>query len=271
VQKNHGRLLYPYWVNASDFRDTPESFNTVALHSSDLDDALKAIRVDEEIRRKFSPDLKHLCVSMGIPVPFLPCHGMEEAKLFSKLMLTLPGGFDAEKMAIEWCKYVDGVTIFPKLPVYLRSYREAWERNRRVRDAVKNMTSRIEMLEEINKKEAPAVDEVVRNPTLPPILVRPTLLALRPAHTGQLFVGKNTYIGVTIEEQSGRKTGKRNRATTIIRGGDIGPRKRRQCQRCREHGGTKEILCKGRSPKHGADGCEFFDASGGVRNCSIES
>jgi hypothetical protein len=43
------------------------------------------------------------------------------------------------------------------------------------------------MLEEINKKEVPAADEVVRNPTLPPILVRPTLLALRPAHTGQLL------------------------------------------------------------------------------------
>ena len=261
VQKNHGRLLYPYWVNASDFRDTPESFNTVALHSSDLDDALKAINVDEEVRRRFSPDLKHLCLSMGIHVPFLPCHGMEEAKLFSKLMLTLPGGFDAEKMAIEWCKQVDGINIFPKLPVYLRSYREAWERNRRVRDAVKNMTSRIEMLEEINRKEAPAADEVVRNPTLPPILVRPTLLALRPAHTGQLFVG-NTCIGMTIEEQSGHQTGKRNRVTGSKRGADISSRKKRQCQRCRQHGGTKALSCRGRAPKHGARGCEFFDESG---------
>ena len=100
MQKNQGRLLYPDWVNASDFRDTSESFNTVALHLSDLDDALKAIRV-EEIWRICSPDLKHLCLSMGIPIPFLPCHAMEEAKPFSKLMLTLPGGFDAEKMAIE--------------------------------------------------------------------------------------------------------------------------------------------------------------------------
>jgi hypothetical protein len=33
------------------------------------------------------------------------------------------------------------------------------------------MVSRIEMLEEINKKEAPAADKVVHNPTLPPILV----------------------------------------------------------------------------------------------------
>jgi hypothetical protein len=270
VQKNHGRLLYPHWVNASDFRDTPESFNTVALHSSNLDDALKAVRVDEEVRRKFSPDLKHLCSSMGIPVPFLPCHGMEEAKLFSKLMLTLPGGFDGEKMAVEWCKYVDGVNVFPKLPVCLRSYREAWERNRRVRDAVKNMSSHIEMLEATNKKEAPAAHQMVRNPTLPPVLARPTLLALRPANAGQLFIG-NTCVGVTTEEQSGRQTGKRNRVAEIRRGADIFSRKRRQCQRCLKHGGTKAIVCRGRAPMHGAGGCEFFEESGGARNRSIES
>jgi hypothetical protein len=125
------------------------------------------------------------------------------------------------------------------------------------------------MLEEINKKEAPAVDEVVHNPTLPPILVRPTLLAMRPAHNGQLFVG-NTYIGVTIEEQSGRPTGKRNRGVTdITRGADIVTRKKRQCLRCLQHGGTEAISCKGRSPKHGARGCQFFDESGGERNRSI--
>ncbi len=31
------------------------------------------------------------------------------------------------------------------------------------------------------------------------------------------------------------------------------------------------ISCQGRSLKHGADGCKFFDESGGVRNCSVES
>jgi hypothetical protein len=70
-----------------------------------------------------------------------------------------------------------------KLPVYLHSYREAWEQKQRVRDAIKNMMSRIEVLEEINKKEVPAADKVVHNPTLSSILVRTTLLALRPAHT----------------------------------------------------------------------------------------
>jgi hypothetical protein len=69
---------------------------------------------------------------MGIPARMflaMPWHGMEEAKLFSKLMLTLPGGFDTEKMAIEWYKHVDGVNMFPKLPVYLCLYPEAWEQN----------------------------------------------------------------------------------------------------------------------------------------------
>jgi hypothetical protein len=58
----------------------------------------------------------HFCLLMGIPIPFLPYHGIEEAKLFLKLMLTLPGAFDAEKMAIKRCKHVDGVNFSPKLP-----------------------------------------------------------------------------------------------------------------------------------------------------------
>jgi hypothetical protein len=124
VQKYHGRLLYPYWVSASNFRDTPESFNTVALHL-----LLKPSELTKKFGENFLPDLKHLCLWMGITVPFLPCHGMEEAKLFSKLMPTLPGGFNAEKMSIKWCKHVDGVKNLPKLPVYLCSLREAWEQN----------------------------------------------------------------------------------------------------------------------------------------------
>jgi hypothetical protein len=132
------------------------------------------------------------------------------------------------------------------------SYCEAWEQNRLVQDAVKNMTrSRIEMLEEINKKEAPNADKVVRsNSTLPPTLVRPTLLAVRSAHTGPIFVA-NSYIIVTIEKQSGRQTGKQNRVTDR-RGADIVTRQKRQCRQCLQHGGTKAISCKGRSPMHGA-------------------
>ena len=34
------------------------------------------------------------------------------------------------------CDDVDGVTIFPKLPVFLRTHATEWQKNRRVRDAV---------------------------------------------------------------------------------------------------------------------------------------
>ncbi len=48
------------------------------------------------------------------------------------------------------------VSIFPKLPVYLREYHKHWLRNQRIQDAVKNMKSEIELLEATNKRQTPA-------------------------------------------------------------------------------------------------------------------
>jgi hypothetical protein len=53
-------------------------------------------------------------------------------------------------MAIEWGKHVNGATIFPKLPVRLRIYYEGWERNQRVKDAVKSSKTEIELLQQVN-------------------------------------------------------------------------------------------------------------------------
>jgi hypothetical protein len=52
VEKNHGKRLYPYWVNSSDWKDTDESFDVVVLHSSDLHDAVLAIKIDPKVLRK---------------------------------------------------------------------------------------------------------------------------------------------------------------------------------------------------------------------------
>ena len=41
---NHGTILYPGLMNASAYKSTPESFDTVALHHAELHDALKARR-----------------------------------------------------------------------------------------------------------------------------------------------------------------------------------------------------------------------------------
>jgi hypothetical protein len=47
----------------------------------------------------------------------------------------------------------DGVSIFPKLSVYLREYHKHWLRNQQIQDAVKNMKSETELLEAINKRQ----------------------------------------------------------------------------------------------------------------------
>jgi hypothetical protein len=56
---------------------------------------------------------------MNMKLPFLPVHGEEEYRLFEKLVLLVSPSLDFDKMEIKWCNYVDGIEIFPKLPVYL--------------------------------------------------------------------------------------------------------------------------------------------------------
>ena len=66
---------------------------------------------------------------MGAELPILPVHGKEELMLFQNLARN-QAKFDAERMAIDWCDHVDGVTVFPKLPVYLRTHYESWKKKR---------------------------------------------------------------------------------------------------------------------------------------------
>jgi hypothetical protein len=105
-----------------------------------------------DVSAKFTGEMKYLCKAMGVKVPFLPIHGVMEAELFTRLVLELPS-FDESLMAmIEWCKYVNGTTIFPKLPVYLRIYYEQWERNQRIKDALKSSKTELELLKKVNDK-----------------------------------------------------------------------------------------------------------------------
>jgi hypothetical protein len=62
-------------------------------------------------------------------------------------------------MAIDWCERVNGVTIFPKLPVYLRTHFETFDHGQRVRDALKGMAGELEKLAamEVETREAAAV------------------------------------------------------------------------------------------------------------------
>jgi hypothetical protein len=67
----------------------------------------------------FGWDVQFMCRALGIPIPFLPVSRKNGYRLIILLVHQL-SGFDDAKMAIKCCKHVDGVSIFPKLPVYLR-------------------------------------------------------------------------------------------------------------------------------------------------------
>jgi hypothetical protein len=98
---------------------------------------------------KISYELRHIDRSMGLAIPFLPVHGVDEVKLFCTLVLEMPV-FDESAMAIKWCSHVNGTTIFPKLPVYLRLHVTKWEHYQRVRDALKSVMGGTVLLEEVN-------------------------------------------------------------------------------------------------------------------------
>lgn len=127
-------LMYPEWTNTSDFLETPETFGTVRLHSSELAAAMNKIRLPADI--KFTPDQQYLCKCMGTPAPLLPVHGEVECKLFEQMIRNGGADPDFDPMAIKWCDHVDGNTVFPKLPVYLRTHHKTWQRNQRVKETV---------------------------------------------------------------------------------------------------------------------------------------
>ena len=96
------------WSNASDFISTDEQFGTVKIHSAQMDEALDAMNIDSSV--KYKGEMAYLCYRMSIRAPFLPVDGPHEMKLFNQLILEM-GKFDESLMAIEWCKYVDGIKI----------------------------------------------------------------------------------------------------------------------------------------------------------------
>ena len=279
VEKNRGKTLFPGWVSASDYRDTAESFDTVALHSMDLHEALevKAAEISEAVKNSFSADLKHMCKSMGVSIPFLPVNGETECKLFTRLILEEMEKFDADEMSLAFIPYVNGVDVFPKLPAHLRSYHKEWERNCRCRDAAQNMKMESEMLEDLNKANTPAElddslspmpdddsddnDDQVRKKAklqmpaaqLPMPLQQPHSVAKRPP--GALYVGLE-MIGDPPLQPSSLLPIKRKKGQ---RGQDEKPRRRRSCARCRSNGGPHAQTCNG---KGGQKYCNYFDESG---------
>ena len=68
-------------------------------------------------------------------------HSFGRGQKIERLVRDAVGPLNFEAMAIEWCKHVDGVDVWPKLPVYLRVHHASWEQNNRVRAAVREAAS----------------------------------------------------------------------------------------------------------------------------------
>jgi len=228
-----------------------------------------------------------MCRQQGIPIPFLPVDGKDEYKLFSHLVLFELKHFEENEMAMKWIDFVDGVTIFPKLPHQLRKYHKQWERNRRVQNAVDNMKSELNMLDDLNKEHIPPDlatgesgiddgmgfhdDDIVDvmeagglltfpRAYLPPPMEPPGIQALRPAYERDgLFVGFDR-IGenLILEELPPFMRFQGNR------GQDIRKRKVRRCWLCLHYGQSNMAReCPGRSHRKN---CRRFNEDGSSKN-----
>lgn len=268
MMENHGFHLYPTWSNSSDYKDTDESFDTVALHNYELHEALnkKCGNVGTEI--KLTREQKYLCSAMGTPLPFLPFHGEKEKKKFATYILENNSNVDENFAAIEWCAFVDGVDIFPKLPVHFRNHMAKWEKKQRIEDCVLNTKKGAEKLAELNKalgcttqstvasisteKQQDGPQDTLRHQPIfnkidaAPSLPLPRIEAMHNLpHTvvGGTFVGNVACVNTE----------------TKFRGKDRSAGRKRACKKCNANDGVNMYACKGRG-RRGV--CEFFDLNG---------
>jgi len=147
VYKNRGFFLFPNWSNSSEYVTTEESFDVVALQSKDDQDALqeRCLELEKEgPLPKLTRELQFQCNAMGTPLPFLPFTNDTERIKFSTYMQDLSPvtNIDDKKAAVHWNRhFVDGINIWPKLPVHFRTYIRKWERGQRSKDLFKSCKS----------------------------------------------------------------------------------------------------------------------------------
>ena len=240
VEQNHGVALYPTWSNASDYKTTPEAFGTVKMHSAELQAAVDAIELDHD--PELSDELKYLCKSMGTKLPFLPVHGEAEYRTFARFIHDMQHPYNYDQMAIEWCKHVDGKGIWPKLPVYLRTYHRQFERNQRVRDAVRNAKSGADRLKALNQETANSINSAASVPELPGIMPQ----AAPSARRQEVMVH---VAGTTVGGAPNTTGFKRYRGQ---RGPCQGTRKKPRCKYCFDVRGVTDNearACPGAPPR----------------------
>ena len=158
AQRNHDLLVYPEWTNTSEYKFTNESFDTIPLHTKSLQEAVENRYKELDGKTiKLTKDQQYLAKAMCTELPFLPITGDEEHKTYAKFVTETDGSIlnDDDAAVVAWCKYVDGVHTFPKLPSHLRTHREEWKRNQRVQECEDREASKKAKLDELNNKISP--------------------------------------------------------------------------------------------------------------------
>ena len=125
------------------------------MHSATLHDALKEQCSKIKGKYKLTREQKFLCKATGTDLPFLPITTQEEKSLFSQYIATHQDNKSDEDIALWWIQKVNGVDIFPKLPVHIRVWRKKWQKNNRVKDCVSRAKTGADKLKELNRILAP--------------------------------------------------------------------------------------------------------------------
>jgi len=242
VYKNRGFLLFPHWSNSSEYVSTDETFDVVALQSKGVQQALEDRCQVIAPLPKLSRDLQFQCNAMGTPLPFLPFSTTEERMKFSEYVHSLPSPLSAnddKKAAVDWCAFVDGTNIMPKLPCHFRTYIRKWDSNLRSKDLFERSKSGRQKLAELNSIEH-AVTITAPVP-LPPSMPQPKPGAM---HNQSYTIVANNAIGqVPLLTTRKRKIGERGKDAEGTK------RKPRRCILCVEKGGPNFETCSGRWPR----------------------
>ena len=251
IIENHDGCRYnPHYNNIYDHANTTEKFGIVPLHTDDLLtkqlDHIRSRGIDFT-NIKLSREMKYVAKCEGLYVPFVPVSSKEEMRLFNTLALRLIDAngatIDFDAMTLEWCNHVDGVTIFPKLPVYLRTYWPIFQHNSHVRLATTKVRTQADSLLKLNRATARGASVTFGE--------KPTLVSIvdgnaarnsdEPFIVKQLNINANSHASTTITNSimkgPGRPTGSQNRTNTETR----------KCKNCTFHNDdVLAITCTGR-------------------------
>jgi len=139
---NHGRYLYSGWSNTSEYAVTRESFLFIPLQSDVLTDAVNKIpdsQLSNMCAKPLTVDQKFCSAQTGTKLPFLPVATLEERKLYTSMMISVPNAVPSKQfftnLSLQWLANVDGVSVFPKLPTHFSRYHKSWSKNRKIKDS----------------------------------------------------------------------------------------------------------------------------------------